>query len=82
MGVLRCSAKYRKLFGLPERLEEPAAPVCGLGAWYDYLPDGASLWDAMLRLARAPAGPLDYDSPDRVAPRLVEDTWRGPRLVS
>ena len=169
MGVLRCTAKYRRLFGLPDKLEEPAAPVSGLGAWYAntlnvghgrylhymseearlsvivrlrhrdtaeerfvqslaellehfgasagcierevmtltslaygratsrsvlgsmrdhaqltkyYLGDGASLWDAMLLLAKAPASPLDYDSPDRVAPRLVDDTWRGPRLVN
>lgn len=169
MGVLRCTAKYRKLFGLPDELEEPVAPVGGLGAWYAntlnvghgrylhymseearlsvvvglrrrdsaeerfvqtlakllkhfgtdarctesevmtltslaygrsnsrsvlgsmrdhallaryYLGDGASLWDAMLLLAKAPASPLDYDSPDRVAARLVEDTWRGPRSVS
>ncbi|MDH3525446.1 MAG: hypothetical protein OES32_17875 [Acidobacteriota bacterium] len=162
MGVLRCTAKYRKLFGLPDRLEEPAPPVSGLGAWYantlnvghgrylhymsekarlsvivelrhrhtaelrfpqtlaellrhfgtdarcaemeamsltplvygratdrsvlgsmrDHsqlakacLRDGEGLWDAMLFLAEAPSGPLDYESPDRVAPRLVENTW-------
>lgn len=34
MGVLRCTAKYRKLFGLPHELEEPALPMSGLGAWY------------------------------------------------
>ena len=169
MGVLRCTAKYRKLFGLPDELEEPAPPVSGLGAWYantlnvghgrylhymsekarlsviielrrrhtaelrfpqtlaellrhfgtdshcaerelatldslvfgratdrsvlgsmrDHaqlaktcLRDGESLWDAMLFLADAPAGPLDYASPNRVAPRLVENMWRGPRPVA
>ncbi len=168
MGVLHCTAKYRKLFGLPDKLEKPASPVCGLGAWYantlnvghgrylhymseearlsvivglrrrhtaeqrfaqtlahllrhfgtdarcaereamsltslvygratnrsvlgsmrDHaqlakacLRDGASLWDLMLFLAEAPSGPLDYESPDRVAPRLVENMWRGPRPV-
>lgn len=34
-GVLRCTAKYRKLFGLPERLEEPEVPTgSALGEWY------------------------------------------------
>ena len=34
MGVLRCTAKYRKLVGLPEDLGEPPAATGALGEWY------------------------------------------------
>jgi len=34
MGILCCTAKYRKLFGLPENLGEPPAATGALGAWY------------------------------------------------
>jgi hypothetical protein len=169
MGVLRCTAKYRRLFGLPENLADPSPPVSALGEWYGnslnvghgrylhymserarlsvivrlrhrqtaerrfaealsrlladlgldarqverevatldslaygrarsksvlgsmrdqaasarlHLERGLSLPESMLRLARTPCGPLDYDSPDRVAPELVRQHWRGSRLVN
>lgn len=162
MGVLRCTAKYRRLFGLPDKLREPAPPNNALGAWYanilnvghgrylhymserarlsvivslrtrdtaeqrfpealfelllqlgvgrdhadqeaamlstlDYghttsrsvlgsmrdqaltarycLSDGISLMELMMLLAHTPCGPLNYDSPDRVAPQLVKKRW-------
>jgi len=35
MGVLRCTSKYRKALGLPERLGEPLPrPTNALGEWY------------------------------------------------
>lgn len=34
-GILRCTSKYRKLFGLPDRLPEPSRPsASALGDWY------------------------------------------------
>ena len=169
MGVLRCTAKYRKAFSLPEKLGEPNPPLSALGCWYantlnvghgrylhymsekarlsvivplrhretaeqrftqtladllthfgaasryvdkevstlmsladgrttsrsvlgsmrdhayltkGYLQDDLSLWDVMLFLAESPAGPLDWDSANRVAPRLLDEWWGGPRPVS
>jgi len=35
MGILRCTAKYRKAMGLPDGLGEPSAPSSSaLGEWY------------------------------------------------
>jgi hypothetical protein len=34
MEVLRCSAKYRKVHGLPARLPEPSPGSSALGDWY------------------------------------------------
>jgi hypothetical protein len=43
------------------------------------LDDSATLLDLALRLAETPCGPLDYESPDRVTPRLIRERWSGPR---
>ena len=34
MSTLRCTQKYRKAFGLPERLAEPPPSMTVLGEWY------------------------------------------------
>ena len=34
MATLRCTTKYRKAFGIPEKLPEPAPSSLTLGEWY------------------------------------------------
>jgi hypothetical protein len=166
--VLRCTAKYRKLMGLPNALKEPPPSTSALGPWFanplnvgrqrylHFLSQASllsvliplrerttaeqrlqrtlrellsalvvpprlveaevagldtpfyaktnnrstlgsmndqafiadyhlatepveTLWEVMLRLSETPCGPMEYQSPRSVAPKLIWERWGRPR---
>lgn len=49
-----------------------------LGARYSF-DDTTTPAELSLRLAETPCGPRNYEAPKRLAPRLIEARWAGPR---
>lgn len=49
-----------------------------VGATY-YFDDTTIPFDLSRRLAKTPCGPRNYESPERLAPRLIQAKWAGPR---
>jgi hypothetical protein len=46
-----------------------------------HLGDTLSPFDVSLRLTVTPCGPMNYEAPLKVAPRLLHERWAGPRRI-